>query len=193
VPSPADRDAEGKRLGAWAQAIGKPPYKALVDLMRRNHSDVDMAGFAMSEENLEKILSHPLSMVCTDGGAFAIDGPTRRGSPHPRGAGSFPRVLGRYVRERRVLSLADAIRKFTSMPADRLKLGQRGRLSVGAFADVVVFDPARVADTATFEKPFQYPAGIPIVIVNGRVALRNGQRSKVQTGRTLRSSPTRDP
>ena len=193
VPSPADRDAEGKRLGAWAQSIGRPPYKALVDLVRRNHGDVDMAGFAMSEENLEQILRHPLSMVCTDGGAFAVDGPTRRGNPHPRGAGSFPRVLARYVRERKVLSLADAVRKFTSMPADRLRLVDRGRLSANAFADVVVFDPARVADAATYEQPFQYPAGIPVVIVNGRLALRDGQRSSVQAGRTLQSSPTRDP
>ena len=193
VPSPTDRDAEGKRLGAWAQSIGKSPYTALVELLRRNHGNVDMAGFAMSEENLEKILAHPLSMVCTDGGAFAIDGPTRRGSPHPRGAGSFPRVLGRYVRERKVLTLPDAIRKLTSVPATRLRLSGRGRLAVGAAADVVVFDPERIADTATFERPFQYPIGISLVIVNGRIALRDGTRSAVHAGRALRSDPIRPP
>ena len=188
VSSPADRDAEGKRLGVWARSIDKPPYAALIGLMRRNRGNVDMAGFAMSEENLEKILAHPLGMVCTDGGAFAIDGPTRRGSPHPRGAGSFARVLGRYVRDRKVLTLPDAIRKLTSMPADRLRLADRGRLTVGAAADVVVFDPARIADTATFERPFQYPVGVSLVIVNGRVELRDGQRSRTHAGRSLRSN-----
>lgn len=188
VPSPTDRAAEGRRLGAWAQSRGETPYAALVALLQRNDADVDMAGFAMSEENLEKILAHPLSMVCTDGGAFAIDGPTRHGSPHPRGAGSFPRVLGRYVRERKVLSLAGAVRKFTSVPADRAKLAGRGRIAVGAFADIVVFDADRIADSATFERPFQYPVGMHLVIVNGRVALRDGHRTPDHAGRVLRSS-----
>ncbi len=146
-----------------------------------------MLGYAMSEENLERILAHPLGMVCTDGGAFAIDGPTRRGSPHPRGAGSFPRVLGRYVRERNVMSLATAIRKMTSMPATRVRLTDRGRLAPGMAADVVVFDPARVADRATFDAPFQYPVGINIVIVNGMIALRDGQRNGMGSGRAVRA------
>ena len=188
LPSPKDRAAEGMRLSAWAAARGVTPYAALVALLMRNHADVDMAGFAMSEENLEKILAHPLSMVCTDGGAFAIDGPTRHGSPHPRGAGSFPRVLARYVRDRKVLTLASAIRKFTSVPANRLRLAGRGRLAVGAVADIVAFDADRIADTATFEKPFQYPVGMPLVIVNGRIALREGHRTSDHAGRALRSS-----
>lgn len=191
VTNPADRDVEGQRLGAWAAAINMPPYAALVALLRRNGGNVDMAGFAMSEGNLEKILAHPLSMVCTDGGAFAIDGPTRRGSPHPRGAGSFPRVLGRYVRERKVLTLPAAIAKLTSAPANRLRLVDRGRLVTGNAADVVVFDPARIADTATFERPFQYPVGISLVIVNGQIALRDGARSRTHAGRALRTDPTR--
>ncbi len=188
VPSPEDRAAEGRRLGAWARARGVTPYAALLALLRRNDANVDMAGFAMSEENLEKILAHPLSMVCTDGGAFAIDGPTRLGSPHPRGAGSFPRVLGRYVRERKVLTLASAIRKFTSVPADRAKLAGRGRLAPGSFADIVAFDAERIADVATFEKPFQYPVGMQLVIVNGRIALRDGHRTPDHAGRALRAS-----
>ncbi len=188
VASPKDRAAEGQRLGAYAQARGVAPYAALVQLLVRNTGDVDMAGFAMSEDNLEKILAHPLSMVCTDGGAFALDGPTHHGSPHPRGAGSFPRVLGRYVRERNVLTLPDAIRKFTSVPADRLRLAGRGRIAVGAFADIVAFDADRIADTATFEKPFQYPIGMHLVIVNGWIALRDGHRTPDHAGRALRSS-----
>jgi N-acyl-D-amino-acid deacylase len=129
----------------------------------------------MSEDNLDRLLAHPYGMVCSDGGGFAIDGPTRRGSPHPRGAGSMPRVLGRYVRERRALTLADAIHKMTARPADRVQLRDRGRLAVGLAGDVVLFDPARVADAATFANPFQYPVGVAAVVVNGRVAIRDGQ------------------
>lgn len=189
VRSARDRDAAGKRLGTWARTIGTPPYAALLELMRRNDGAVDMAGFAMSEENLERILAHPLGMVCTDGGAFAIDGPTRRGSPHPRGAGSFPRVLGRYVRERGVLTLPEAIRRMTAMPAERLRLADRGRLATGLAADIVVFDAATIADRATFEQPFRYPTGITMVIVNGQVTLRDGKRSRLHAGRALRTSP----
>ena len=186
VGSVEDRAAEGKRLGAWARGSGSEPYEAAVGLLRRSEGNVGMLGFAMSEENLERMLAHPLGMVCTDGGGFAVDGPTRRGSPHPRGAGTFPRVLGRYVRERQALSLADAIRKMTSIPASRVRLGDRGRLLPGFAADVVIFDPARVADTASFENPFQYPVGISTVIVNGAIALRDGERSASGSGRAVR-------
>jgi N-acyl-D-amino-acid deacylase len=188
VSSAADRAAEGRRLGAWARTSGSDPYEAAVGLLRRSEGSVGMLGFAMSEENLERILAHPRAMVCTDGGGFAVDGPTRRGSPHPRGAGSFARVLGHYVRDRKVLSLAGAIRKMSSMPASRVRLAERGRLAPGLAADVVVFDPAAVADTATFENPFQYPIGIPVVIVNGAIALRDGERSATGSGRAVRPS-----
>ena len=188
VRTPEDRDAEGKRLGAYAKSLGRDPYEATVALLTRNRGDVGMLGHAMSENNLEKILAHPLGMVCSDGGGFAIDGPTRRGSPHPRGAGAFPRVLARYVRERKSLTLPQAIRKMTSQPAARIRLSDRGRLAPGMAADVVVFDPATVADTATFNAPFSYPVGISVVVVNGVVALRDGQRSPVMSGRGLRAS-----
>jgi len=187
VRAPEDRDAEGKRLGTLAQARGVDPYDFTVALLRRNRAEVGMLGFAMSEENLERILVHPQGMVCSDGGAFAADGPTRRGSPHPRGAGSFARVLGRYVRERTVMSLGAAIRKMTSQPAERVRLRDRGRLVAGLAADVVVFDPSTVADTATFASPFQYPTGIPLVIVRGEVVLRDGQRNRQGRGRALRA------
>jgi N-acyl-D-amino-acid deacylase len=186
VRAAEDRDAEGKRLGAYAKSRGADPYDATVQLLRRSKGDVGMLGYAMSEENLARILSHPLGMVCSDGGGFAIDGPTRRGSPHPRGAGTFPRVLGRYVREKKVLTLAQAINKMTAMPASRIRLADRGRLARGMAADVVVFDPATVEDKATFEMPFQYPAGIEAVVVNGALALRDGHRSNVGSGRALR-------
>ncbi|MDB4913617.1 MAG: hypothetical protein JWM95_1261 [Gemmatimonadetes bacterium] len=182
----ADRDAEGKRLGAHARGAGLDPYEDAVALLKRNNGNVGMLGFAMGEETLERILAHPLTTICSDGGGFAVDGPTRRGSPHPRGAGTFPRVLGHYVRERTVIPLEVAIQKMTSLPAARVKLADRGCLARGLAADIVVFDPTRIADTATFANPFQYPAGISAVIVNGGVTLRDGQRGAVGTGTSLR-------
>jgi N-acyl-D-amino-acid deacylase len=188
VSAVEDREAEGKRLGAYAKSRGADPYDTAVALLTRSNGSVGMLGYAMSEANLEKILAHPLSMVCSDGSGFAVEGPTRRGSPHPRGAGTFPRVLARYVRERKVLTLGQAIRKMTSLPASRVRLMDRGRLVEGLAADLVMFDPSTVADTATFEAPFQYPVGIKLVIVNGTVALRDGQRSATGTGKALRVS-----
>jgi N-acyl-D-amino-acid deacylase len=188
VSAVEDRDAEGKRLGAYAKSRGADPYDTAVALLTRSNGSVGMLGYAMSEANLEKILAHPLSMVCSDGSGFAVEGPTRRGSPHPRGAGTFPRVLARYVRERKVLTLGQAIRKMTSLPASRVRLMDRGRLVEGLAADLVMFDPSTVADAATFEAPFQYPVGIKLVIVNGTVALRDGQRSATGTGKALRVS-----
>lgn len=186
VSNAADRDAEGKRLGTWARARGEDPYEAAVALLRRNQVDVGMLGFAMSEANIDRLLAHEYGMVCSDGGGFAIDGPTRRGSPHPRGAGTMPRVLARFVRERRALSFAEAIHKMTARPADRVHLRDRGRLAVGMAGDLVVLDPSTVADRATFSNPFQYPVGIPVVIVNGGVVVRNGQHLATP-GRVLRA------
>ena len=135
VKAVEDRDAEGKRLGAYAALRSLDPYEAAVGLLVRSKGEVGMLGYAMSEENLEKILAHPLGMVCSDGDGFAVDGPTRRGSPHPRGAGSFPRILARYVRERKVLTLTQAIRKMTSQPAARVGLRDRGLLRSGLAAE----------------------------------------------------------
>jgi N-acyl-D-amino-acid deacylase len=176
VSAAADQEAVGKRLHQWAKEKGLEPYQAAVALLKSNGGSVGTVVFAMSEENCERFLAHPQAMVCSDGGAYALDGPARTGHPHPRGLGTFPRVLGRYVRERKALTLAQAVHKMTGKTAARLRLGDRGRIAVGAAADLVVFDPATVADRATFEEPFQYPVGIPTVVVNGVVALREGQR-----------------
>lgn len=186
--APEDRAAEGKRLGSYARSLGVDPYELAVQMLKRNNGSVGMVGFAMSEENLDRILAHPQGMVCSDGGAFAIDGPTRRGSPHPRGAGSFPRVIARYVRERKALTLEQAIHKMTVLPASRVRLADRGRLARGMAADVVVFDAANVTDTATYEQPFSYPTGIAAVLVNGKVAVRSDTRGHVRAGRALRLS-----
>ena len=183
----ADSTAAGKRLGAYARARGVDPYDAAVTLLRASSGGTGMVGFAMSEENLERILAHPLGMVCSDGGAFATDGPSRRGSPHPRGLGTFPRVLGRYVRERKALTLEQAVRKMTAMPAERIRLRDRGRIAPKLAADLVVFDPATVIDRATYEDPFHYPAGIRAVVVNGQIALRDGERTKSAAGKGLKA------
>jgi N-acyl-D-amino-acid deacylase len=186
VREAADRPVEGKRLGQFARSVGQDPYHYTVELLRRN-GGVGMVGFAMSDDVIDRILGHRLGMVCTDGGAFAIEGPTRRGSPHPRGIGSFPRVISHFVRERRALTLEDAIAKMSAIPAARCKLTGRGRLAVNGFADVLVFDPMAIADRATFEDPFQYPVGFRAVVVNGKLALDGDHRGAVLSGRALRA------
>ena len=135
---------------------------------------------------MARILAHPQCSVCSDGGAFAVDGPTRRGSPHPRGLGTFPRVYAQYVRGQKTMTLAQAVAKMTGHTAARVRLADRGRLATGFAADVEVFDPATIEDKATYEDPFQYPVGVHAVVVNGAVALRDGQRAAETTGISLR-------
>ena len=186
VSNAADKRAEGARLGTYASSLGADPYETAVGLLRRSGGSVGMVGFAMSEENLDRILAHPRGMVCSDGGGYAISGSARSGHPHPRGLGSFPRVLARYVRERKALTLPQAINKMTALPASRLRIADRGRLAVGLAGDVVVFDPATVADRATYAEPFQYPVGIKAVLVNGVVAMLDGARDGKPAGRSVR-------
>ena len=185
VSNYADAAADGKRLGSFAKTQRLEPYALAVALLQRGKGNVGMVGFAMSEDNLTRILAHPQGMVCSDGGAYATDGPTHKGHPHPRGLGSFPRVLGKYVREKKALSLASAIHKMSGYPASRIGLTDRGRLAPGMAADVVVFDPSTVDDKATFEDPFHYPVGIKAVVVNGVVALRDDQRAPERSGQAL--------
>ena len=186
VKSESDRAVEGQRLGTYASVTHQDPYEAAVALLTRSRGDVGMVGFAMSEENLKRILAHPLAMVCSDGGAAALDGPAHAGHPHPRSLGTFPRILGIYVRETHTLTLPQAIHKMSGFAASRVKLADRGRLAVGFAADVVVFDPATVRDRATFAEPFQYPDGIRTVLVNGAVALQDGEHAAGRNGRALR-------
>jgi N-acyl-D-amino-acid deacylase len=188
VSNAADRAVEGARLGTYAAGQNMEPYDMAVALLKRNRGNVGMVGFAMSEDNLDRILAHPQGMVCSDGGAFALDGPSRRGHPHPRGIGTFPRIVARYVRERKALTLGQAIDRMTSMPASRIHLRDRGRIAPRVAADVVVFDADKLQDMATYAEPFQYPVGINAVIVNGAVALREGQRSDRHMGRPLRAT-----
>ena len=136
---------------------------------------------AISEKDLERILKHPATMIGSDGEVTVFG----RARPHPRGYGTFARVLAVYVREKKTITLEEAVRKMTSFPAQRLRLNDRGLIRIGMKADIVVFDPARVRDAATFEQPHQYAEGFSQVIVNGQVAYENGQMTTARPGRVL--------
>jgi N-acyl-D-amino-acid deacylase len=175
----------GLRMSQIAQKLGKDAYDVAVQLILEEENRVMMCGFGMSEENTRRILKHPLVAVASDGSALAVDGPLSKGHPHPRSFGTFPRVLGKYVREEKLFSLEEAVRKMTSLPAEILQLPLRGKIAKGYYADLVLFDPDRVADRATWENPKQYPEGIVWVLVNGQVVLREGERTPARPGKVL--------
>ena len=177
--------ARGRRLGSLAGERGEDPFALTVRLIIEEDNGVGMIGFGMSDENTARILAHPLGMVCSDGGAYAPYGALSGGAPHPRGYGTFPRLVGHYVRTG-VVSLELAIHKATAMPAAKLGLVDRGVLAVGGFADLVAFDPTTVSDRSTFEEPHQYPEGIELVVVNGRVTIRDGEQTGALAGRAIR-------
>ena len=177
--------ARGRRLGELAQERGEEPFALTVRLIVEERNSVGMIGFGMSEKNTADFLAHPLGMVCSDGGSYAPYGALSRGSPHPRGYGAFPRLMGHYVRSG-ALSLELAVHKATALPARKVGLADRGVVEPGAFADLVAFDPTTVADQATFEDPHQYPVGIPLVVVNGQVTLRDGEQTGARAGRAIR-------
>ncbi len=178
--------ARGRQLGELASERGIDPFALLVQLVTEDRNRAGMVGFGMSEANVELALAHPLAAICSDGGAWAPYGPLSAGVPHPRTYGTFPRVLGRYVRERRIMPLESAINKMTAVPARRVGLQDRGMIAPGLRADLVAFDPDRVIDQATFEKPHQYPAGIPHVWVGGVAVLRDGEHTGARPGRCAR-------
>jgi N-acyl-D-aspartate/D-glutamate deacylase len=166
-------------------ARGGDPVDVLFDLLLEENGSVPTVFFHHSEQDMQYILKQPWTSIGSDGSAVSIDGPSGRSHPHPRYYGTFPRVLGRYVRQLKVLSLPDAIKKMTSMNADKLGIKDRGRIAEGMRADVVVFDAERVADRATFENPHQYPEGIPYVIVNGVVTIDNGRHTGALAGEVI--------
>lgn len=177
---------KGLRLGDVAAAAGEEPFDLAIRLLREEGGSVGMIGFGMSEENTALILSHPRGMVCSDGSVYAPSGPLSEGVPHPRSYGTFPRVLGHYVREKAVMTLETAISKMTGLPAMKLGLQDRGTIRPGAFADLVAFNPDTVADQATFEDPHRYPVGIEMVVVNGVVTAREGEMTGELAGRPIR-------
>ena len=180
------REAQGLTLAQLGASEGKTPAEAALDLLSDEEGWVAAVHFAMSEEDVEFILSDPHTMIGSDGVANDPAGELAEDKTHPRSYGTYPRVFARYVRDREVLSLPEAIRRMTSLPARRLKLSDRGSLRVGAKADITVFNPDSIRDTATFDEPHQFPAGIHHVLVNGRLAIDNGVQTDVLSGLVLR-------
>ena len=185
-----NRKYEGKRVAEAAKEAGKDPFDFVFDLLIEERGSVGCVYFIIDETDLALAMRQPWVAIGSDGSALAVDGPLRAGVPHPRNFGTFPRVLGRYVRELNVIPLEEAVRKMTSLPASILGLTDRGTIKEGQWADLVIFDPATVADKATFEDPFQYPVGIDTVIVNGKVVLDEGTHTNARPGKVLKRPAT---
>jgi N-acyl-D-amino-acid deacylase len=185
VTKDQNRRYQGRTLAEIAADRGTDAIEAAFDLIASDRSRVGVAFFSMSEDNLRKALRRPWVAISSDGTSMAPEGAFLRSPTHPRAYGSFARVLGHYVRDEHVLTLGDAVRKMSALPAATLGLTGRGRLREGFFADVVVFDPATVADLATFDEPHQLSAGVTEVIVNGQVTIAGGEFTGRLAGRAL--------
>ncbi|MEP6820280.1 MAG: D-aminoacylase [bacterium] len=189
IGSVVNRDLEalqGKRLSQIAEEQGKDPLDALFDLILTDRGQTGAIYFMMSEDDMRAAMRAPFVSFCTDSGARANDGPLAGSKSHPRGWGSYPRILGRYVRDEHQLTLEQAIHKMTGLPAKRVGLRDRGLLLAGSYADLTIFDPKTVIDRATFEMPNQHPAGINYVIVNGQISVDDGKRTSALAGQVLR-------
>ncbi len=184
----SERNAElaGERLDDIARHWGLKPARAAIRLLVEENLDVEAIFFSMCEDDVATVLSAEFSAVGSDASARAIGGRTARGVPHPRTFGTFPRVFGRFVRGRKTLELAEAIRRMTSLPADLFGIAGRGRIAPGAFADLVLFDADAIVDTATYDRPYSYPLGIEAVWVNGRAVARHGKPTGARPGHALR-------
>lgn len=176
----------GKSLAEIAKQRGKSAEETAMDLVIEDDSRVECVYFLMSEENVRKKIALPWVSICSDSSSLAPEGVFLKSNPHPRAYGSFARLLGKYVREEEVIPLRAAIHKLTGLPATNLGLRKRGFLQPGYFADVVIFDPGKVQDHATFEEPHQYATGVRDVLVNGKLVLRNGEHTGATPGRVVR-------
>ena len=177
---------EGMTLTEIGKAMGKDPRDAVMDLVMADRGNCACVTSIMSEDDVRAALKHPLVSIDTDSAAMAEDGPLSDSRSHPRAWGTFPRILGKYVREEKLLTLEEAIRKMTSRPAARVGLSDRGLLRPGMKADVVVFDPAAIHDRATFEDPNHYSVGVKTVLINGRAVVADGKITAERPGRALR-------
>jgi len=175
----------GKTLGQVARQIGKSAEETAMDLVIKDGSRVEAVYFFMSEENVKKKIQIPWVSFCSDAPSISSEGVFLRSQPHPRTYGSFARLLGKYVREEQVISLPQAIHRLTAMPAENLRLTHRGRLAEGYFADVVVFNPATIADRATYDSPHQYATGMRHVFVNGKPVLLRGKLTGALPGKMV--------
>jgi N-acyl-D-amino-acid deacylase len=175
----------GKTLAAVAKDRGKDPVETLVDLLIEDESRIDTVYFTQSEEVVRKLVALPWVSFGSDEASQAPEGVFLKTMPHPRAYGNFARLLGKYVREEKLLPLEEAVRKLTNLPATNLGLEKRGLLAEGYYADVVVFDPKTIADKATFDKPHQYAVGVRHVFVNGTQVLKDGEHTGAKPGRAL--------
>ena len=179
----------GRTVADLAREAGKDPLEWSCDALVEHDGDIAIVHHSMSEDDVRFVMAKPYVAIGSDSSANAPYGPLSFGKPHPRSYGTFPRVLGRYARDEGVLTLEDAVRKMTSLTARHLRLADRGEVRVGAWADLVVFDPQHVADAATYEDPHRYPLGIDHVVVNGGVALDAAETAPERHGRFLRHGP----
>jgi dihydroorotase/N-acyl-D-amino-acid deacylase len=177
---------QGKRLSAVADEWHEDPIDALCDLLIKDNAQTSVAVFGMSEPDVVLALKQPWVSIDNDSQGTAPGGLLGQEHPHPRAYGTFPRILRKYVREDHVLGLEDAIRKFTALPAQRMRLSDRGVLKQGMWADVVIFDPATIRDLSTFEQPNQLSEGMQYVLVNGVPVIAEGKMTGARPGKVLR-------
>jgi len=175
----------GKSLAEVAKMRGKDPINTIMDLILEDRSRIECVYFLMAEENVRKEFSKPWISFGSDEASQAPEGPFLKSNPHPRAYGNFARVLGKYVRDEKVLTLPEAVRRLSGFPAANLGLDHRGLLQEGMYADVVVFDPVKISDRATFQKPHQYAVGMKHVFVNGVQVIKNGEHTGAKPGRAL--------
>jgi len=175
----------GRTLADVAKMRGKDPVETIMDLVLEDQSRVGTVYFMMSEDNLVKQMKLPWVSFGSDAGSMSPEPPFTKANPHPRAYGNFARLLGKYVRDEKVIPLEEAIRRLTGLPATNLELDRRGFLREGMFADIAVFDPAAIADKATFEKPHQFAVGMKHVFVNGGHVLKDGEHTGAKPGRAL--------
>ena len=197
VANPKLLPLQGKTIAEIARLWGKDPFDTIFDLLIEDHAYTNVALFIMSEPDIALALAQPWVSICNDSEGTAPDGLLGKEHPHPRAYGTFPRILRKYVREEKKLTLPDAIRKFSALPAQRMRLTDRGVLKEGMWADVVVFDPETIRDLATFENPNQLSEGMRFVLVNGIPVIEEGKMTNALPGKVLRGSgagsqPARD-
>jgi dihydroorotase/N-acyl-D-amino-acid deacylase len=181
---------QGKTIADIARSENKDPIDTIFDLLIQDPG-MSVAVFGMSEEDVAYALKQPWVAICNDSQGTAPDGILGQEHPHPRAYGTFPRILRKYVREEKLLTLPDAIRKFSALPAQRMRLTDRGVLKRGLWADIVVFDAATIHDVATFESPNQSSVGMEYVLVNGVPVISEGKMTNALPGKVLRSSEYR--
>ncbi len=183
--SEALRPLTGMTLAEVAAQRGRSPEDTAIDLVIEDDSRISAAFFTMSEDNVRKEIRTPWISFCSDAASQAPEGIFLKKNPHPRAYGSFARLLGKFVREEKLISLPEAIRRLSALPAENLRLDHRGHLASGCFADVVIFDPATIIDHATFKQPHQYATGVRHVFVNGVQVLKNGEHTGATPGRVV--------